>query len=378
MITDEDVVDRMIFEATLRGASGDSWTSETSETSGTSGTSGTSERNAVLSVLCRCILYNKRMFLQILLSKYGSMLEKRLVARALVYTVFLDSANDDSANDDSANDDSANGKPKYMEICWVLMNHLQLPKYGCMDHMNFKLHACACTSYGCMYSYMQHMDSVPFDFDEFLSLQMLRQAACVANNPYMVAYLSSSYQLPVTPMDTWECMINQGCHAFRELLRAKRDMKISQRMMVRYVYNAYTLGLYNVLVFIEFALEHGMIFLGKRLAYKILTKCFSDRTQQVIHLACRIIDRFGSKTIVQTAFSKFIDMHLSSFAVEMVRSSKRLVLKDKHLHMLERHKYWRSHANLEYMIVNRMKLEERKPQRKCPQSAHQSAHKVSK
>ena len=190
-ISDEDVIDRMVCDAYKEDPH---------------------VLRALVKVLCQCVMNNKLDFLKVFLAVYGHWIKYEYIHRILIFIVRVGD--------------------EYMDMCRFFVHNLHLPRFGCCDHKPFQINFCSCSSSKCMYTYVVS-DAVV----DSLSLKLLQQIACMSNNATVLSYLQSVYNLPITKMDVWECMIHESTKAFKELMKANHKLKISQQTLIAFIRN---------------------------------------------------------------------------------------------------------------------------------------------
>lgn len=258
------------------------------------------------------------------------------------------------------------------EVAKVLIDILHLPKTSSQDHEILFTYIYTnditilrdWTSLHRDWAMLRdHLNAVTPIRANVLSNKRLLQLACLSNNVTMFNYLLGKYKMDFTYIDIQVAINNMGCDVFREMSKLRgKSFKLSQRMLVDYVYDRYynRHTLESKLHFLQYVLIKKLSFLSQRIIAALLNTMLSEGVKDFeVTLFIKLVEAHGSQKLVQSLMKQFIHHLLSWEVKEMINISQRLVYKPKHLDMIAtNHRFWDT-SKIEYMFVNKLKMQER-------------------
>lgn len=143
--------------------------------------------------------------------------------------------------------------------------------------------------------------------------------------------------------------------------RQKPHMKISQRMLLKYLRTTKFADPGKHLEMIEFLLSEGLTVLSRRLNQRILTYLYRRVfiSSRDVKAAARIVENYGSHRLLKSTLKTYIYLSLNGAMNELINISQRVIFSQKHLDMMSGNiLVWSSPWNIEGMVVNNIRMQE--------------------
>jgi hypothetical protein len=288
----------------------------------------------VTNTFCMCVHNNSPAYVQTLIDKHG--IPKHQLIRGLIYSIYT------FRND----------------LCIIFFDTLDFPKHSKYDNSEYFVdHSVYCGKTHCMYDYI---DSQPYN-ETNVSQKMLLQMAVAADNVDMFRHIKNTYDLGISYIDIWVAAVNCGKHVFATILKDAKNLRISQRMLIRFM-RFQGCHVVDKLGYLHYIFERGIAHLGRRLNDSIIDYCWHARlSNNEYRSATMLVEKYGSHHLVQSTLRQYIYRCMPISILEMIDLSSRIVYKQKHIDMIcSNMSFWKQFPKIEYVLVNKLKLQERK------------------
>lgn len=168
-----------------------------------------------------------------------------------------------------------------------------------------------------------------------LSQNKLLQIACAADNVEMVKYLLNKYDLKLSSSHIWQTLASHSCLVFDFMIQTDPTMKISQRMLTKYI-NQFVAG--NKEEFMHRIFSSGAGVFSTKILKALIRYCCETVLTTDDEANIMLLELYASQHHLQVFMSYCLDKRLVYTLKALFRVSKRIKCLPKHLRMLEEDK----------------------------------------
>jgi len=247
----------------------------------------------------------------------------------------------------------------YNDVAIVLLNHLSFPIHCPNEHIlgNYNY------NFGDIFWFRDFLAKTPASEDPLMSQTLLLPVACAANNVDLFQHVTDLFHLEFTSRDVWFALMRGNHDILLEMQKQKPNMRISQRMLLKYLYlqTTYFATPGKHLEMIEFLLAQGLTVLSRRLQHKIITYFYRQVfiSPRDIKASARIIDGYGSHRLLKYTLNTYIHLSLNDAMNELNTISNRVTFNQRHLDMMATNiKVWSTPWDIEGMVINNIRMRE--------------------
>lgn len=285
----------------------------------------------LINAFCTCIIMNNELYLELFLDNFN--IPRYQLINCLIYTI-------------------CTGRNT---ISRILIDSLDFVKYSNRDDIEIECECHKCNHLQCFSDFVENEL-----YFENISQKMLLQIACMFDNLEMFKYIMEKYDLEFTYIDIWATILHNSVYIFDEMIRINPMMKLSQRMLKNYVFRIVCGDKFD---FLDYLFKNKIAHLGIRLNNAIIEYClynFEMNSSKILRKIIMLVENYGSDHMVQTTMTNCIFACYPKMIREIISVSKRLLYKKKFIDMIEKkQEYWTKVPEIEFMIVNKLKLQER-------------------
>lgn len=311
---------------------------------------------STLHALCASVFNQKEECVRIIFTKYKAHITKINLFRMIMYLIFA----------------------KSVKMTHILLEYLDIPmmtrKYSNRKRRMFVFEKCYCNqTLECFQSYVVELSCNcnkcyvnNIEITSNMCMQYVFYLACCANNVETMRHIAQNYPIRISFDDVWTSLCNTNNEAILCLcnMQPGDDTKISQRTLRRFFTDIHCshMGVLDKLQILEFLIDKGITFPGKRLINTVLTTCFWYRSyhQSEIDQFIKILNRYVQRKTVQSVFNQCVHTHVYKMVVSMINTCDNITFTNKHIRMMENDDLWCFvFPEGEEMVWNKMQLRAR-------------------
>ena len=186
-----------------------------------------------------------------------------------------------------------------------------------------------------------------------LSRPNLLSLACIVDNLPIAKFLIEKRKLKWTQFDINLCLKNKSI-SILEYLCGKKGAKICRSKAISHL-NKITAD--NDIAYFEALVSKKIIKMGSALSFPL--------TQMLMYKDCnakafvKIIDAWGSHRLLRNMLKQAFHCNLVKVVEALLSTAKNIKITNKHLMYMDSLEFWKSHLNIELMLVNRFEMQKK-------------------